>query len=1762
MKQRANREQGAVLIVALIMLAMVTFLVVAFVGFARFERASVAASLRRTQADFVSGQSLAMAQQQAVTALTNTTTHGLLVSQRKGGDLVPVHLDGTGDGIQEIESTYLNLNAGLNPTIMGGDLLHQQHDPAQGLVGDPEWMGLLQNPSEPHGPKNRFIARTAFMTVPVSQSLNVRYHHNAALLSQTNFTHFREQGSVPRNIDLAAPLFQMDSALFSNPNYNPIRYTGAMYEMGAAIGDAFYLSRPVRGLNEALGENRAAGGVAAQVAYWLQTSNNRNSLKDWLGDGGQGRRPYGFYQFMETFSASELPEEMGGVDLSGIHDEPTYGFARIVGLSQREHLLEFMYPHGLSSGQKLEFSGVRPLVADPIDFTVISASLQSDDEMKDRWIQLLGAGGLLQTSVSHRLLAGDPVQLRISGVQGLRLVHKAQPTDRWNPVVPNLDTRNDSVWTKNHLLQPTSIRGADTLSIPFQLMAHAAWARWDANNQIWIPLLTIAPNPDPTESLPVGLQGAEVKLRYRYAPVPADSIPYFVKKWDAKRISLHRSAELDNGISRVVFAGNEFVPKTLIGNAKTKDFSLPNGSTLSRGDYVRLEPGTSLGADIPRFRDNAGASNVFLLMKKNSSDPASEVRYSLVVPYGPHTGSAVYLQQDAVIPVQVLRRMRFDPLSESVERMVGGMLNESLETDGDGPTATHQLAGVDITSPNGPFPFEFGLAGQEPLGSWHDPKKGIPFDIARRSMELERIVQVAANVGDVFSEPGRLEIAGKDIVSYRGNGGVLPFGPVRSDGELASTIRYRFHRHRTQGETAGGLVFGRYRVYFESVKAVGGNLMQGRVVLVETNARMGEESVAGVLRQGRVLAKSTLQRVSLLGPVENNGGFWAWRLNELVWRDGFQTPPVGGETWNWIACDLKLGIESGRILRVHLNGQKVIEYELARRAPPARFGLWSATFCSASFTQVTPAIPLAEVDTNWWPVRFWGEDGAGSVLPTHYRAMFRRNAGNEIFLSGLQRQLGARPDSWYARGGPEWIGVKDRGLQPAKALMPALNEVSMRVVYDRNRGSLRGRLTGEVQVFQGAAPRGYQLNMVMNLLPGGEVVPIYSDATGVPAEGGAVPLSGIQGRVLRAFRSERSALLATEGGGLLPLTADGAIPRVDANLGVLSDVKLRGVRLSISCAIYDTLTGRLVDKTQGVVSFSGDRSLGFPAALNERIQVPVWNGQNQYNMGVVVLDPNDNYNYYRLMGPMPSPVDSPSRDPLRSWVNLSNYWAYRKIDISWQANDPLVNSRGEDFKEITYAPSRINPDGSRFSSQGKSRLWIPQNQIYEGSSYAAPHEYALGGGIGYVNELSEPWGRGVNDPSIKDAGVYGAGNWMFPDMLRGGFQNLGWLGQVHRGTPWQTLYLKSKNPGAIEIVSINDVTGEAITSAPHHLQQGDAVSFIGVKPAEWANVSSVTNVTGRVTGGGARSLILNDASGTSALMGLAGSGELYPVSGLFVASRFWTDWAGSVEVLPTRDHRLVEAFRVSGGQPVRGRFDINNPSPIAWSGVLSGLSLPYVRNTRSVAGAMRPRVMGANYDPLLHTALSGKVLRTDLGQKDVRWNAGILDDIKAVRGAGRFARITDILRAPALTDESPYLADTIDDPLVNDLASYYASPLMVDEVDIERLPQQMLSLLKVGGRRLYQTYIFTEQLRPARQFNRPGAQGGPAIDLSTGEVLNYEVIGQTARRVLFELVGAEDWYESLKRGHFGKRRDANGNWVDLPAPHPKVLGEWPIRLDY
>ena len=71
-----------------------------------------------------------------------------------------------------------------------------------------------------------------------------------------------------------------------------------------------------------------------------------------------------------------------------------------------------------------------------------------------------------------------------------------------------------------------------------------------------------------------------------------------------------------------------------------------------------------------------------------------------------------------------------------------------------------------------------------------------------------------------------------------------------------------------------------------------------------------------------------------------------------------------------------------------------------------------------------------------------------------------------------------------------------------------------------------------------------------------------------------------------------------------------------------------------------------------------------------------------------------------------------------------------------------------------------------------------------------------------MNDRYQPWGmilsnvrtRNVDSmPTIsryKDPLVCSSDNWDFPANK---FPTVGWLGRVHRGTPWQTVYLKASD---------------------------------------------------------------------------------------------------------------------------------------------------------------------------------------------------------------------------------------------------------------------------------------------------------------------------------------------------------------------------------
>ncbi len=139
-----------------------------------------------------------------------------------------------------------------------------------------------------------------------------------------------------------------------------------------------------------------------------------------------------------------------------------------------------------------------------------------------------------------------------------------------------------------------------------------------------------------------------------------------------------------------------------------------------------------------------------------------------------------------------------------------------------------------------------------------------------------------------------------------------------------------------------------------------------------------------------------------------------------------------------------------------------------------------------------------------------------------------------------------------------------------------------------------------------------------------------------------------------------------------------------------------------------------------------------------------------------------------------SPAISPASPTLRMQVPFS---PSRKLfqDKSWQVNDPLVNDLVWDL---------IDPQSGTNLVERRGPLDPTPEKV---------------GGLHQENRRYRPWRVNPNSSSptarqedfnvaLKDPQITQSDDWDFPTNT---FPSIGWLGRVHRGTPWQTIYLKS-----------------------------------------------------------------------------------------------------------------------------------------------------------------------------------------------------------------------------------------------------------------------------------------------------------------------------------------------------------------------------------
>jgi hypothetical protein len=321
---------------------------------------------------------------------------------------------------------------------------------------------------------------------------------------------------------------------------------------------------------------------------------------------------------------------------------------------------------------------------------------------------------------------------------------------------------------------------------------------------------------------------------------------------------------------------------------------------------------------------------------------------------------------------------------------------------------------------------------------------------------------------------------------------------------------------------------------------------------------------------------------------------------------------------------------------------------------------------------------------------------------------------------------------------------------------------------------------------------------------------------------------------------------------------------------------------------------------------------------------------------------------------------------------------------NWVVNDPLVHYTLED---LTWPTPAIIPQPVDISHS---------DDPLSPSSVLAP-PLASYTDAGKVSARYAPWGSkdtlGKNmlfkDPLITDSLA-----WNFPTNK---FPSIGWIGRVHRGTPWQTVFLK------------------ADTNA------GNA-SYLNW--SQWANPNWLTT--------------------------------------------------NAPETYPTNDYPLLDVFTaVPNDNAAHGLLSVNQTNDPAWAALFAGV---IALTSDSVGVPINPN---SDVQFLMDSPIGINAQRTN-------------------QPNGIFHKVGYILSAPALTVNSPFL-----------LTNASAVPNLTDEM-VERIPQQTLSLLKVGEPQ-FAIYAWGQALKP---------KGPPYLGIGANANMytNYEITGEFLTRTICHLV--------------------------------------------
>jgi hypothetical protein len=288
---RRSSQQGIALVITLIMLAVVTVMAIIFLGLSRRERAAVSVTADLTTARLMADTARTRAQSEIlarIAAHSNLFAYDLLVSTnfinrngfQAGLGTNPVNvayhyppnpITGGPLNARDLRRNLANLWYDPRPPVFvvtnfttGAEefrfyldvnrngffetngwidvMLGGVPNGTNFVVGDPEWIGVLEYPDRPHSASNQFVGRYAFVVLPTGKSLDINYGHNSAeTTAAARFVpegYFRNQGVGSWELNFAAFFESLLPLYYENSPYRYVAGSPLAPYRGWAFDDA------------------------------------------------------------------------------------------------------------------------------------------------------------------------------------------------------------------------------------------------------------------------------------------------------------------------------------------------------------------------------------------------------------------------------------------------------------------------------------------------------------------------------------------------------------------------------------------------------------------------------------------------------------------------------------------------------------------------------------------------------------------------------------------------------------------------------------------------------------------------------------------------------------------------------------------------------------------------------------------------------------------------------------------------------------------------------------------------------------------------------------------------------------------------------------------------------------------------------------------------------------------------------------------------------------------------------------------------------------------------------------------------------------------------------------------------------------------------------------------------------------------------------------------------------------------------------------